>query len=374
MNQDSVEQLLRYSAYPLLDQAAKIRFKESATRIDDWGLLIKRAESHALSCLLYQHLQTCDVEIPNNHRISFKALTARHQRNNRERIQALVEILECFSGQNITTVILKGMALIHTLYDNTFQRPMGDIDILVERDQALVAQKLLRDIGYRAEERKQGYLYDHHHLPVATKNQNGISIQIEIHHNALSGDAPGSLSFEEVKDNMIEFQSSDQATHSLGHVQMLQHLCQHTFEPIENIKLGAIADIYGYASKYRDEIDWNKVKNEFPFVINTIRCLHFLSPMPITLSELLDEPLCSLPKGIGKGFPPLTSTFIKSRSLKDKLNRVFNCSDWWLHIFYVVPPEKSLFTAKYLLHPLMVFKWLSRRLLASLKHKFRRNK
>ena len=343
------------------------KFVEHLQSISDWGELVDEAEAAALSNILFGHLKAVDSEIPSPHDVSFKALAARHIRNNRERTKALAEILYTFNQNNIQSMVLKGMALIHTLYNKDAQRPMGDIDILVSRHHADHAQELLRQIGYNAEKRKTGYLYDHHHLPVAHKIINGMNIQVEIHHNALSGDATSSMDFSSLYNNRIKIEIQGQQTSTMGHIDMLRHLCHHTFEPIDRIKLGAIADIYGYATRYRHEIDWQSLKKQYPFVSNTLRCLHYLSPMPDELHEYLSPPTCPQPMGVGLGFPTLSSTFNQSEPLSKRLQKCFKCSAWWLHIFYTVPPESSLVSTRWFVHPLSVTKWLLRRGLANSK-------
>ena len=370
---NKINDLLRHSVYINMDSKSKRYFNDLARQIDNWEELIRLAESNALSNLVYGHLQACDIDIPEHHKLAFRALTARHRRNNRERTTALLEILDLFEKNRIESVILKGMSLIHTLYDEDSQRPMGDIDILVKGERALEAQRALREIGYNASDRKSGYMYDHHHLPVASKHLNGMQIQIEIHHNALSGDESDSMNYDQIEPNLIELEIDGRFTHSMGHADMLKHLCHHTFEPAEKIKLGAIADIYGYATKYHAEINWNDVRSNHPRVINTLRCLHFLSPLPDSLNKIVTPPRIPPPDGVGFCFPPLSTIFIKSRSATDKFQKIFNCSSWWLHIFYVVKPEKNIFITRYIRHPSKIISWLTRRILAKIKSTLKRS-
>ncbi len=362
--------LLRHSVYTDLDEAARGRFVEMVDQITDWDELVNQAESNALSNLLYSHCLACDVDVPESEQITFKALTARHQRNNRERTGALQEILEKLNSVGIEAILLKGMALIHTLYRDKYQRPMGDIDILVKAERAGEAQQCLRDLGYHAQDRQQGFLLDHHHLPIASKKQNGMSIQVEIHHNALSRDATSSMDFYEVFENCQTIDVLGQQGYALGHKDMITHLCHHTFEPIESIKLGAIADIYGYASRYHDEISWDELKRNSSIIINTLRCLHFLTPLPTVLAGTLGAPTVEPPSGVGFGFHPLSTTMGSRISTKEKFKRLFLCSDWWRHIYYEIPPEKGLLWNKLVRHPAKIGFWIYRRIVAQLKSKF----
>ncbi len=359
--------ILRLCVYLQQDKEIQEKFITLVEEVSDWTTLISKAESNALSNLLFHHLKQTDIVVPQESLSTLKALTARHTRNNRERVNALEEILEKFESEGIQSILLKGMSLIHTLYTDNSQRPMGDIDILVKKSVANRAQSALREIGYNAADRKSGFEYDHHHLPMATKKRNGMSIQVEVHHDALSGDVQGSLTFEEAQPRIIPLDLDGYHTHALGHQDQLKHLCHHTFEPCDKIKLGAVADIFGYATKYSNETDWSEQSNAQCMINNTLRCLHFLSPLPSKLDAVLTAPIGDPPTGLGRGFPTLSSTFVKSRSTKEKFKRVFACSEWWLHIFYRVKPEDSLFRVRWLYHPLIIVKWFSRRALAKLK-------
>ena len=48
---------------------------------------------------------------------------------------------------------------------------------------------------------------------------------------------------------------------ALGHVDMLRHLCHHTFEPTAEVKLGSVVDLISYAEAFREEIDWNRLRD-----------------------------------------------------------------------------------------------------------------
>ena len=359
--------LLRLSTYTDLEPGIREAFIEAAGRIDDWSDLTTRAESNALSALLYGHLTRCDIDIPAEHRLTFRALAARHQRNNRERSAALEEILERLNQAGIDAILLKGMALIHVLYTDQFQRPMGDIDILVASNRALEAQQCLRDIGYNAQDRKSGYLYDHHHLPVATKSWNSMPIQVEVHHDALSGDVDADLSFDRVFPRSLPVTVGEQSAYVMGHEDALLHLCHHTFEPVERIKLGAVADIYSYVMRFGEDIDWHSLRSNAPFVCNTLRCLHFLSPMPEVAVRELGAPAAPAPAGVGHGFTPMSRVMASNQSRLKKLWTLLDCPDWWRHIHYQVPPEKSLAWVKLVRHPLTVSGWVGRRYLAKVK-------
>ena len=360
-------ELLRAAARIQLDKPGTYRFVEAVKHIEDWPGLFAASEHHGLSPLFYHHLNESGISIPAHASLTLKALVVRHRRAHEIRTEVITEFLARFNQDGIECLLLKGAALAHLLYPEPSMRPMGDVDILVHRDDALRAQQCLRELGYSADDRKQGYLYDHHHLPIASHHKQGMGISLEVHHDALSGDVASSIAIHNLTEPAAAFQIAGQPAQALGHLDMLRHLCHHTFEPAERIKLGSITDLVGYASKYARQIDWVIVADQFPMVINTLRCTHYLSPLPQAFVDQIDAPTASAPRGVGRGFRPMSSVMAEQSPGLDKLRTLLNPSDWWMHVHYVVPPERNLGLVRYWKHPWQVVKWLARRYKAKYK-------
>ncbi len=358
--------LLRRLATVKIDVDARLSVLNLVNAIDNWIDLITKAEKHGLSNLVYQHLTDLGVDIPTPARHQFIALKARHRKANLIRHNAVEEILEVFSKSHIESILLKGAALVKVLYDSPELRPMSDIDILVKPEQADLAQQCLKRIGYTAQARKTGYLVDHHHLPIATRTMDGIRVHVEIHHDALSGDVDASISFNNMNGNPRSFSVGKQTGYALDHTDMLRHLCHHTFEPVEELKLGAVADLYGYADKYIDEIDQQHLATQYPFVANIFSILHYVSPLPKKLQGWITVPQAPPPQGVGLGFPPMTHTLALHKGLLDRARYLLNPPQWWLHGFYNISPGNSITFTRLFKHPKTVVKWLFRRFRAKL--------
>ncbi len=291
--------------------------------------------------------------IPKVAHLQIKALVIRHQRATEAREIAAAEILQHFKQANIDCIALKGLALAYSIYPSASLRPMRDIDLLVHSDQALTAQQSLRDLGYSAENRKDGAMYNHHHLPVAMKVIDGMNMSIEIHHNALSGDVAQSISYADLTDPPLSVSIGEHITNRLGHTDTLRHLCHHSFEPALRIKLGSLHDVVRYATFYQQEINWDDIRVHYPFVINTLRCIHFVIALPQTLLAQIDLPTSAAPAQAGEGYQPLSYTLAQYRGIR-RWQHIFHAPAWWAHVFYQVPPEQSLFWVKWLRHPLQI--------------------
>ncbi|MBX2867069.1 MAG: nucleotidyltransferase family protein [Acidiferrobacterales bacterium] len=361
-------QLLRRLCRPrfLVSELSQVKTEIEALWLQmvDQEKLIALAEQHGMAPLVYQHLLELELPLSQPIRHQFIALKLRHQTSNAARTLALKEILSFFSARQIDAILLKGAALMHALYANISLRPMSDLDILVPPAKAELAQQCLRELGYKIHENKNPYLGDHHHLPMASNTVNGVSIHVEIHTDALSRDAPGSIQFNNLTSSPIAFYIENQLAYRLGHIDTLRHLCHHTLEPVIDIKLIAVADIYGYVVQHIDKIDAEITHKKYPFVTNTIAHFHYLSPLPEIITSWIKPPVAKQPSAVGKGLVPLSERKLSNEHrIFLRLRSLIDAPDWWLHCFYMVPPGKTLLFTRYFRHPLQVFIWLLRRVI-----------
>ena len=297
--------------------------------------------------------------------MELRALTLRHRRADQIRSAALIELLTALEKKHIDVLVLKGAALAHIIYPKPELRPMRDLDVLVEPGRAGEAQAILREIGFKAPEQHSGYMYEHHHLPGANLEREGLNVSIEIHRDALSGDVDASIRTDRLTGPAYEFDLAGHRALALGHIDALRHLTHHTFEPVAEIKLGSVVDLYGYATRFAEDIDWTVLRSRFPFVINALRCLHYIHPLPGALRTYISPPTAGPPKDVGAGMLPLSQILTARKSYRQQWRELMYPSDWWMHVFYNVPPERSLFLTRWLRHPVKIMRWLWRRFLAS---------
>lgn len=347
-----------------LDEEGQQRLHEAADRVDDWEPLAEQAERHGLAPLVYRHMRGAGLTLPNTQTIQLRALTLRHRSAAATRAKALGEILGMFQQEHIRVLLLKGAALAHMVYPSPGLRPMRDVDLLVSPEHAVAAQQALRDLGFSAPEQHSVYMHDHHHLPGASRHQDGMMVSVEVHHDALSGDVPASIRPDNLTEPAREFPLEEGSAWALGHIDMLRHLCHHTFEPIAEIKLGSVADLLAYAERFLDEIDWNRVEREFPFVINTLHCLHYISQLSDALAARIGRPASAPPSGVGLGLRPISQILHRDISPARAARELLTPPDWWLHAYYNVAPGRSLATTLWLRHPARISHWLWRRLQA----------
>ena len=92
-------------------------------------------------------------------------------------------VLEACASSVEGVVLLKGISVADEYYPRPYWRPMGDIDILVAKEDLDLAESALKDLGYRqASPNPTDYYQTHHHSMPFLDPSNGIIVEI---HTAL---------------------------------------------------------------------------------------------------------------------------------------------------------------------------------------------
>lgn len=372
----------RYSVGPkrkLVRHAAQVNPDESrlkeigvlAQNIVHWKPVATFAEKHNMAPLLHHHLGNCGYDINPEGRRMLGALVIRHRHANAALSATCKDILEAYDKAGIGCIVLKGMALSHIIYPDNTLRPMRDIDLLVPASEANRAQSLLADdMGFDITEDHEfargggRYMRNHHHLPVASIQRDGLQMSIEVHTDALSGDYPESLSYERVVENSRAFDIHGTPARAMGHVDMLTHLCRHALEPGLEVRLGSVTDIVSYAALFNDEIDWDAVRRERPYVANAIGMLHYISPLPASLGHLI--PNQDAPSHPGFSMRPLGAIMSSDSSRSEKMRELMYPPSWWLYAYYGASRGESENLVRLRRHAPRVSRWLGRRAKAAI--------
>jgi len=117
-------------------------------RVIDWPLLIRLAEHHGVTPLVYQGLRNATDSVPP---AVLDELCKRYQHIARKNLQFTAElfrVLECLEAQAIPAIPLKGPVLAETVYGELAMRDFSDLDVLVQPQDVLKAKAALAALGY----------------------------------------------------------------------------------------------------------------------------------------------------------------------------------------------------------------------------------
>jgi hypothetical protein len=145
MNFDKLTKILRSQ----WDEASA-SWIESVFRTDlefDWDKLLETARQARISPLLHLVLHNREW-VPDPVRRSLRLDLMNVARQNLIALDRLAVVLQAFNDAEIPHILLKGTALVVTLYKNEGLRPMCDVDVLLHHEDVPRACEILRQLGY----------------------------------------------------------------------------------------------------------------------------------------------------------------------------------------------------------------------------------
>jgi hypothetical protein len=159
--------------------------RELAVQVADWRRVLAVAAMQGAQPILARRLryEAPDVIPPDLGRVLDRIdRAARHRQAYLAR--RMRDALELLASAGIRVMMLKGAALAHTTYATFADRPMSDLDLLVDREHAREAQRLLCDAGWRPryEAYDDWYEAKHHHLPpLVDTRASSLAVGLELH-------------------------------------------------------------------------------------------------------------------------------------------------------------------------------------------------
>ena len=156
----------------------------------DWDMFVASARLEGVAPLLYWHLNKSDEFsiFPEAVRNSLRILYSKTWTNNQRILRELERLSGLYSQAGIPLVVLKGACFCLTVYPDIGLRPMGDLDILVQKDNLAKAVEIARKFGYAdaIPEASPG-LNDllSHHVRLQKSAQHSVTLEI---HDSLVAD------------------------------------------------------------------------------------------------------------------------------------------------------------------------------------------
>jgi hypothetical protein len=233
---------------------------------------------------------------------------------------------------------------------------MRDVDLLVRQSDALAAQRILGELGFRAPTSDN---FEHRHLGEASKTVDGFTITVEVHHHLFeTGSSPLLMGIDELSSPPLEFSMGDIPGETLGHEDMVWYLCQHLIEStnvFSCVGLIWVADVVNFAEQFATQINWKRVQEKYPLVLSTLSLLHWLTPLSRDLLTRASIPIGRAPRGTWDDFrkSPRTSPEAQmQRGYARALRAALLPSAWWLRLYFGVgarPPIAAALRAAFAL-------------------------
>lgn len=150
MRLNNEHQLLVHCIEP---DPSRDRLEKLLHRPINWNEVEKLAIWHRLPPLLYQNLKSSRADSgpePSSLMGRLESVYMGTLVRNLYLRSELVRIADAFQSGSVPLIVLKGLALAETIYEDVALRPIADIDLLVRVSDLDRARLLLRELGYES--------------------------------------------------------------------------------------------------------------------------------------------------------------------------------------------------------------------------------
>jgi len=354
----------RNSGHELMYEQLKTALSLYPSDEHSWTRLIHKAEQHGVASLLYRHLRHIDFPVPVSGRRMLQSLYLRNRRSNKCRNNAVLEIVSACGREGIDVMLVKGIALCNSVYDEVALRPMRDVDLLIRKADIFRAEEILIDLGYSSVT-DHAVPDDYYHLTPLEKIIDGLPVGIELHHNLLPFHPqyplwPFEKSFQTSRQIMVD----GTPVHTLSLEDTLYYAYLHGFQaPLtyEPYRLMHVADIVSLIEKYSKQLDWPGIRKESATLLTSIACFHFLTPLPSAVRRKADFDFSRKPWGVGRPFTGWPLRKIRDtdwRNMFDLLVETLLPPQWWLQLYYGCQQGADYWKARCLYHPRTIWRWI----------------
>jgi len=224
----------------------------------DWDLFKQLIIYHQLFPLAYSNLKDFTEFLP-------QGLSAFLKNNSYATLQRahylwreFTRIANAFAQSKVELVPIKGIAFLADIYQDTFFRPMVDIDILVQETDLLKAEAILYDLGHKKELRglREEYWRENQYHIAFLKNNTRFMLRTELHW-ALDYKRKRRHLLPEIWQRLKEVQYDGKKIKSLSAEDTLFSLALHCRRFGENLCLKNVYDAILLMRKYKTNFDWD---------------------------------------------------------------------------------------------------------------------
>jgi len=142
--------LFRLIARQTLCSDDAVWLEENIQKGIDWPFVAQRALKEGLASFFYYHCRNLDVlaVLPEDIRKIFGRIYAETLLINRHLLKVMDGLGKALKERKLQVIVLKGAALLNTVYHDVALRPMEDIDLMVRQEHRDELKNLLETMGF----------------------------------------------------------------------------------------------------------------------------------------------------------------------------------------------------------------------------------
>lgn len=238
----------------------------------DWNCILKQLQRESLGPLLYSDLSKLHgsrESIPDDARSILEEEYYSNARHNILLLGELEQIVNALKNEDIPVMVLKGAALLESIYSNVALRPMSDIDILIYRESLSGIDIVLRRCGYfrlgNTTIQTKGAVSPYLNSIVYRKHS-FEDYFLHVHWHLVNTTIPVEMYYDKI--DMAKIWKEAEPTRIGGTEALilaphhfLIHLCEHALNHFFD-RLILLYDVHIFIERNRDRFDWKKFVDE----------------------------------------------------------------------------------------------------------------
>ena len=223
------EKLLISLCYLGFSEKQKTEISDLIKEVRNWDHFVKLANDHSIIALVAYNIREAGVadHVPEEIMKHLDNARMKSMARNTWLVRRWKEVNKILSEAGIRHVLLKGMALEHTVYGSRGLRQMTDNDLLVKKEEALDAWNLLQKCGYlpgmiKSSLHSKMMTVTGYHLPPLQKG----GYFVEIHYRLFNEEGKNDK-LNDAIDNAIEIDIDGTRAYILNDYTNLDFLKEH---------------------------------------------------------------------------------------------------------------------------------------------------
>lgn len=225
-----------------------------------WQAIIREADRHGVAPLLYRWLNDSGraAALPPSALDALKARVFRLAARNLVLAQELASILRGLEAGQVARAPVRGLALAELLYGEITARPMGDVDLLVRKDDLQAVTEILLGLGFQAIDRRPGFAKAYSNTLEFAKDRHGWVI-VEPHWTLAYPPFTDRIDMDAVWERCVRGRVLGMETWLLSREDLVLHLCLHLIHRGESAPLLWLYELDRLIRQADGELDWSLI-------------------------------------------------------------------------------------------------------------------
>jgi len=237
-------------------------FVEVAVSPSSWPEVLSISQNEGLSFLLYKSAAKKNINIPFSVKQSLKQEYIYNWGRNIRILEELAALLRVFKNP---VIVLKGAALLSSVYEDFGLRMLGDVDILVKPEDVPKIDKVLSQSGYQSDHTLSFYRVTNY-LNSLVYGKTGSPLLLHLHWHLINNALPNyvyaeKINMDKIWNEEIPLKIRESNALCLAPHHQLLHLSEHAMKHSYNTLIH-VWDIHQVISHGKEKLDWERVCRE----------------------------------------------------------------------------------------------------------------